>query len=163
MSILNLNAEIIWVFINLAVLLLLMKKFLFGPVTKLLDERSKEISDTIDGANTKLEQAAKTQKEYEERLLNAKVEAQSIVEDAKKRAQLEYDQKMQAAQNDIAQMQANAQKQAQADRAAMMEGARKEIAMLALLAASKVSQQKMDGEAEQALVNSFLAEVEEHA
>ena len=41
MSILNLDANIIYVFINLAILLLLMKKFLFGPVTKMLDERSK--------------------------------------------------------------------------------------------------------------------------
>ena len=162
MSILNLNAEIIWVFINLGILLLLMKKFLFGPVTKMLDERSKEISDTIDGANTKLEQATQTQKEYEERLLNAKIEAQNIMDDAKKRAQLEYDKKMEAARSDIAQMQVNVQKQAEADRAAMLEGARKEIAMLALLAASKVSQQKMDGDAERALVNSFLAEVEEY-
>ena len=46
-------------FINLAILLVLMKIFLFGPVTKMLDERSKEIADTIDGANAKMEQASR--------------------------------------------------------------------------------------------------------
>lgn len=163
MSILNLNAEIIYVFINLVILLLLMKKFLFGPVTKMLDERSKEISDTIDGANAKMDQAEKTRQEYEAHLLNAKKEAQDIVEAAKKRGQQEYEQQLAKAREDIARMQASAEKQAQADRDALLEGARQEIAMLALLAASKVSQQKMNSQSDRALVDSFLAEVEEHA
>ncbi len=163
MAILNLNAEIVYVFINLAILLLLMKKFLFGPVTKMLDERSKEIADTIDGANAKMDQANQTKQEYEAHLQNAKLEAQAIVDDAKKRGQQEYELQLEKARADIARMQAAAQKQAEADRAAMLEGARKEIAMLALLAASKVSQQKMNAEADRALADAFLAEVEEHA
>ena len=163
MSILNLNAEIIYVFINLVILLLLMKKFLFGPVTRMLDERSKEIADTIDGANAKMDAAEKSRQEYEAQLLNAKKEAQDIVDAAKKRGQQEYEAQLAKARGDIARMQADAQKQAQADRDALLEGARQEIAMLALLAASKVSQQKMNSQADRDLVNAFLAEVEETA
>lgn len=48
--VLNLNWEIIWVFVNLLILFLLMKKFLFGPITKLLDERAKGVADTLDQA-----------------------------------------------------------------------------------------------------------------
>lgn len=163
MSILNLDANIIWVFVNLLVLLLLMKKFLFGPVTKMLDGRSKEIADTIDGANAKMDAAEKSRQEYEAQLLNAKKEAQDIVDAAKKRGQQEYEAQLAKARDDIARMQADAQKQAQADRDALLEGARQEIAMLALLAASKVSQQKMNSQADRDLVNAFLAEVEETA
>ena len=82
---------------------------------------------------------------------------------AKKRGQQEYEAQLAKARDDIARMQADAQKQAQADRDAMLEGARQEIAMLALLAASKVSQQKMNSQADRELVNAFLAEVEETA
>ena len=153
MSILNLNAEIIYVFINLVILLLLMKKFLFGPVTKMLDERSKEIADTIDGANAKMDAAEKSRQEYEAQLLNAKKEAQDIVDAAKKRGQQEYEAQLAKARGDIARMQADA----------LLEGARQEIAMLALLAASKGSQQKMNSQADRDLVNAFLAEVEETA
>ena len=49
--VLNLNWEIIWVFVNLLILFLLMKKFLFGPITKLLDERAKGVADTLDQAD----------------------------------------------------------------------------------------------------------------
>ena len=82
---------------------------------------------------------------------------------AKKRGQQEYEAQLAKARDDIARMQADAQKQAQADRDALLEGARQEIAMLALLAASKVSQQKMNSQADRELVNAFLAEVEETA
>ncbi len=161
MSILNLNAEIIWVFINLAILLLLMKKFLFKPVTKMLDERSKEISDAIDSADAKMQSAEKAQKESDDHLLSVKQQAQEIIDEARKRADHEYELKLQKAKEDIARMQAAALKQAEADREAMIQGARNEIAMLALMAASKVSQQKMNTDAERELVNSFIDEVEE--
>ena len=100
---------------------------------------------------------------YEAQLLNAKKEAQDIVDAAKKRGQQEYEAQLAKARGDIARMQADAQKQAQADRDALLEGARQEIAMLALLAASQVSQQKMNSQADRDLVNAFLAEVEETA
>ena len=159
----QINMNLVFTIINLLVLYLLMKKFLFGPVTKMLDERSKEIADTIDGANAKMDAAEKSRQEYEAQLLNAKKEAQDIVDAAKKRGQQEYEAQLAKARGDIARMQADAQKQAQADRDALLEGARQEIAMLALLAASKVSQQKMNSQADRDLVNAFLAEVEETA
>ena len=49
--ILNLNWQIIWVFVNLLILFLLMKKFLFGPITKMLDDRAKSVADTLDQAD----------------------------------------------------------------------------------------------------------------
>lgn len=163
MSILNLNMEIVWVFIDLAILLLLMKKFLFGPVTKMLDERSKEIADTIDGANARMDEAQKAKDEYEQHLQSARAEAQAIVDEAKKRGRQEYEQQLEQAKADIARMQAAAQQQAQADRQALLDDARREIAVLALAAASRVSQQKMNTAADRALVDSFLTEVEESA
>ena len=163
MTILNLNAEILWVFLNLAILLLLMKKFLFGPVTRMLDERSKEISDNIQGAQARMDEANQTKAEYEAHLLAAKKEAQAILDQARKQAQADYEAKMEQARQDISRLQAAAQQQAQADKDAMLAQARQQIAMLALMAASKVSQQNMNADADQALGTAFLSEVEEHA
>ena len=57
--ILNLNWQIIWVFVNLLILFLLMKKFLFGPITKMLDDRAKSVADTLDQADERLADAEK--------------------------------------------------------------------------------------------------------
>ena len=37
---LNINANVIWTVVDLLILFLLMKKFLFGPVTAMLDQRA---------------------------------------------------------------------------------------------------------------------------
>ena len=70
--VLNLNWEIIWVFVNLLILFLLMKKFLFGPITKLLDERAKGVADTLDQAETQLAEAERQKAEYTQQLASAR-------------------------------------------------------------------------------------------
>ena len=57
MGVLNLNSQIIWVLINLLILFLLMRKFLFGPITRLLDARAKKASYTLDQSDSRLAEA----------------------------------------------------------------------------------------------------------
>ena len=46
----SLDISLVWVIINLLVLYLLLKKFLFKPVCKMMDERSAKIQSDLDGA-----------------------------------------------------------------------------------------------------------------
>ena len=55
--ILNLNSQIIWVFVDLLILFVLMKRFLFGPITQMLDDRAQQVSDTLDQADKRLAEA----------------------------------------------------------------------------------------------------------
>ena len=89
--ILNLNAQIIWVFVDLLILFVLMKKFLFGPITRMLDDRAQEVSDTLDQADRRLAEAEQQQTAHEAQLASAKAEAAQIIEDARARGQQEYD------------------------------------------------------------------------
>ena len=45
----SLDISLVWVIINLLVLYLLLKKFLFKPVCKMMDERSAKIQSDLDG------------------------------------------------------------------------------------------------------------------
>lgn len=89
--ILNLNAQIIWVFVDLLILFVLMKKFLFGPITRMLDDRAQEVSDTLDQADRRLAEAEQQQTAHAAQLASAKAEAAQIIEDARARGQQEYD------------------------------------------------------------------------
>lgn len=71
MGVLNLNSQIIWVLINLLILFLLMRKFLFGPITRLLDARAKKVSDTLDQADSRLAEAEAQKTEYTQQLAAA--------------------------------------------------------------------------------------------
>ena len=97
MNVLNLNGQIIWVFVNLLILFLLMKKFLFGPITRMLDARAKGVSDTLDQADARLAEAEQSKQEYDEQLADARSQAAQIIAESRKRADLAYSRRMEEA------------------------------------------------------------------
>ena len=135
--VLNLNWEIIWVFVNLLILFLLMKKFLFGPITKLLDERAKGVADTLDQAETQRAEAERQKAEYTQQLASARGEAAQ----------------------DVQRLNEQAARQRAADREAMLASAQKQVADLVLLTTAKVSQRTLDADADRAMLDALLEEV----
>ena len=99
--ILNLNSQIIWVFVDLLILFVLMKKFLFGPITQMLDDRAQQVSDTLDQADKRLAEAEQQQTAHAAQLASAKQEAAQIIEDARARGQQEYDRLVAEAQTAV--------------------------------------------------------------
>lgn len=158
---LNINANVIWTVVDLLILFLLMKKFLFGPVTAMLDQRAAAINADLDDAKAQKQAADVLLADHERQIGEARAEAGRIVADAKRRAEAAYEQKLAQAQEEIQRMQQQATRQIEADRRAMLAQTRREIARLSLLAASKVAQQRMDADNEFALVDDFLSEMED--
>lgn len=158
---LNINANVIWTVVDLVILFLLMKKFLFGPVTAMLDQRAAAINADLDDAKAQKQAADVLLADHERQIGEARAEAGRIVADAKRRAEAAYEQKLAQAQEEIQRMQQQAARQIEADRRAMLAQTRREIARLSLLAASKVAQQRMDADNEFALVDDFLSEMED--
>lgn len=158
---LNINANVIWTVVDLLILFLLMKKFLFGPVTAMLDQRAAAISADLDGAKAQKQAADALLADHERQISEARAEAGRIVADAKRRAEAAYQQRLAQAQEDIQRMQQEADRQIEADRRAMLAQTRREIARLSLLAASKVAQQRMNADNDFALVDDFLSEMED--
>ena len=86
---LTLNWNIIWTFVDLIVLYVLMKKFLFARVQKVLDQRQEMIQGQMDHAkeqealaNQNLQQAQET---VENATKEAREKAQRILEAASKK------------------------------------------------------------------------------
>ncbi|MCI6991185.1 MAG: F0F1 ATP synthase subunit B [Clostridiales bacterium] len=157
--VLNLNWEIIWVFVDLLILFLLMKKFLFGPVTKLLDQRAKGVTDTIEQAESQLAQAQQQKQAYTQQLAQARGEAAHILDQARKQAELNYNRRMEEAAQDVRRLNERAARQRQADQEAMLAETRRQVAGLVLLTTAKVSQRTLDGETDQAMLDELLEEV----
>ena len=155
MGVLNLNSQIIWVLINLLILFLLMRKFLFGPITRLLDARAKKVSDTLDQADSRLAEAEAQKAEYTQQLAAARGEAARIVENARKQADLAYSRRLEEAEQAVQRLNEQAARQRGA---AMLAEAKQEIAALVMLTTAKVSQRTLNGETDQALLNQLLDE-----
>ena len=147
--------------INLLILYVVLKKLLFGRVNQVLKTRAELVAKQISDAEQEKAQADELKSQYEQKLAQARAEAAEIVARAKNRGAQEYQNIMDQAQEDARRVQAQAQAQNRADREEMLRSARKEVAQLAVLAAAKVTQQKLDDQSDRAAAEQFLAEVGE--
>ena len=158
---LNLDWSIIWNIVNILVLFLLLKHFLFGPITKMMESRTAEIENNLKDAEEKNRKAEALGAEYEKQLADAQAEAAKLVQEAKERGQKEYDEILKNADQDARTAAARAHTQLELDREQMLRQVQGNMTELVLAAASKLSQKEMDEEADRRLVDSFLSEVGE--
>ncbi len=156
---LNLNWQIIWTFVNIIVLFLLLKKFLFSRVTRIMDEREALINGNIEQAEQQSREAEELKTRYEAELANAKAEAASIVAEAKARGQKEYDKQLAAAREDAARVMQEANRTIEEQRAAALDGLKASIAGIALAAASKVLEKNLSGADNEKMVDELLSGV----
>ena len=127
---LKLDWGIIWPIVNIVVFYLLLRKFLFGPVSEVIEKN----------------------------LAQAKDEAGQIVSDARARAKNEYQNKMDQTKEEIALMKENARKDIEAEKQKTIAGLQTEIAGIALMAASKVVEKEANDKGNEKLLDDFLKE-----
>ena len=155
---LQLNWGILWPIINIIVFYLLLRKFLFGPVSEIMEKRKEMISKDLMDAKAEKDETAEMKSEYEESLKAAKDEAGKIVSDARERAKNEYHEKVRRADEEIVQMKENAQKDIEAEKQKAMAGLQSEIAGIALMAAAKVVEKEAGSKENEKIVDDFLKE-----
>ena len=154
-------STIILTIINLLILYFFFRKFLFGRVNAVLEQRQQMIQKQITEAEENNAKAREMQKEYEDKLAGAREEAAQLVAGAKQRADQAYAARMAEAEEDAKQITAEAENRVAAERSEMLRSARAEVAKLAVLAATEVAGKRLDTDSDRALAEEFLEKVGE--
>ena len=68
--------------LNFTILLIVLTKFAYKPILKILDERSSNIKDSLELADKVREESAQQQAQLDDQLVEARKQGQSIIEDA---------------------------------------------------------------------------------
>ncbi len=89
---LDIDLTFLWTAINLLILFLFLRKFLFNKVTKFMDERAEKIAADIEKGQKIQTEGEAYAKEQKELLKQASQEHSRLLEDARKRANAQYDQ-----------------------------------------------------------------------
>ena len=160
---LHIDMNIVWTVVNLLLLFILLRIFLFKPVLGMIEKRKALIESTLSEADQKNADAASLKEQYESSLKDAKQESFQIMSDAKDRAQVQYNQIIDKANADAAQIVHQANAAAEADREKILKDAQAELAEVALAAASKLLGTTVDAEANRAMLDAFLAEAGDEA
>lgn len=158
---LTLNWNIIWTFVDLIVLYVLMKKFLFARVQKVLDQRQEMIQGQMDHAkeqealaNQNLQQAQET---VENATKEAREKAQRILEAASKKEK----EQLQASEEEAKRILISSRKQAEQERKKLLVDTQDEMVTIAMLAARKAVGNNINEEKEKALFEDLLKKVGE--
>lgn len=144
--------------VNIILLVILLKIFLFKPVNRMMEERTASIQNDIDSAKKSKEEAEAIKQEYADTISQAKDEAQQIIARAREQAASEKLEVIRQTQDEAEQIMADANKTIENERKKSMQQAQAEIADLAIAAASKIIGENMDDSKNRKLVDDFLSQ-----
>ena len=155
---LTLNMNIVWTFVNLIVLFILLRVFLFKPVTNIINQRHKILSEQMNQADS-MEKTAKEHLNEADKVLQssnslAQAHADKIIEDAK----LENARIINEAKEEADRILTDSRLRAKREAELLMNESKGQIAELALAAAKKLAKVNRNEAEEQSLFNDVLRE-----
>lgn len=147
----------IWALIVFGILLLLLGRFAWGPILKGLEAREANIQNSIDDAARLRSEADDALDSHRRQLREARQEASLIIAESKEAAtRLGRELEAKAREESAAIIQ-RARREIEAERDAVLEAIRRETVGLALAAASRLVQQRLDAPEDRELVIDYLS------
>jgi F-type H+-transporting ATPase subunit b len=144
--------------VSFTVIVLLLYKFLYGPITRMLDQRSERIKASLEAADRARTEAASSAAQVESHMAEARQEGQRLIAEAREAAGRLREQEEARARQQVDEMLAKARVDIQQERDAAIEDVRREFAGLAILAAEKVVQRELDPKRHQQIIDQVLEE-----
>ncbi len=148
----------VFTLVNLIIFYLLMKKFLFGRIKKVIDKRRELLDSEFKKAEETNAEAENKLRDYENKISDYKNEGRKIIDDARENARVEYDKILDRAENDANALRADAEREIEEERQAARRASKEEIASLALQAAEKVVGKSVSADTDSAIFDEFLNE-----
>jgi F-type H+-transporting ATPase subunit b len=145
-------------FISFGILLALLLFVAYKPITKMLDERSKKIKDSMDQAEFIKQQVAKTEQMVQEQLAQARKDGQDVIAQAAQIGERLREEARQQARQDAEAIVARARTEIRAEREEAIAKLRKEFVEVAILAAEKVINRALDKESHRQIIEETLQE-----
>ena len=152
----KIDINLVFTIINLLVLYLLMKKFLFGPIIKVMDVRKAMIDQQFAGAKEQEDQAKALKEQYEGGLKSAREESFQIMEQARKEAKAQADKTVEDTQAKVSAMLAKAQEDINTERENAMRQMKDDVASLAMEAAGKIIGKNSGADQDLSLYDQFI-------
>ena len=132
------------------------KKFLFGPVMKIIADRQQEIDGLYADAGSAKTEAEAMRAEYQERLADAQAASERIIREAVARGQAREEAIVRQAQSEASAIMDKASADIQLEKKKALNDAKNEISDIALAIAGKVVGRELNAADQQSLVDSFI-------
>ena len=146
---------------NLLLLFLLLRKFLYKPVRKMMAARQEAVDEVYRKADEALETAEQERAEYEQKLAGADAEARELISVAQSNARQRSDSIIREAEDRASGMLRRAENEIELERSKATSGMKKEIAGLAVELAEKLLEREINEDDHRSMIDSFINSIEE--
>ncbi len=158
----NLNlGDIIVTVLFFTILMVLLKKFAWGPLMGVMQQRAELISSEIEAAEQSRLESQKLLEEQRALLKEARDNAQAIVENARKQGETQREELISAARSEVSRMKEAATLEIATEKEKAVAAVREEFVSLSILAASKVLGKEVSEEDNRALIEETIVKAGE--
>ena len=149
--------------INFGLIFFALTFFLWGPMTKRLDERSEKIKKGLEDAAAAAAARRNAEAEAEKILAQARTEVASLIEESRGRGDEVAKAIEVQAREDADKIREDARRDAEAERDAQLAGLRGQVASISIAVAQRLLGENLDQKKQQALINDFFSKVPDSA
>jgi F-type H+-transporting ATPase subunit b len=148
-----------WTLIIFVVLLFILSRYAFKPLTAAVEARERALQEMIDRAKVDREEAAKLLAEQTRALDAARAEAQRVIAESRITGEKLRNEMLEQTKQQQHELLDRARVEIDNERKRAIADLRREAVELAVAGASKVIERNLDDQANRKLVESFLATV----
>ena len=141
---------------NLMILYWILKKLLFKPVTKFIDNRNNKIEEAINSANMLKKEVEDMKQAYADKLKSAGEEGKKIIEEQRALAIEEYNSTLSTAKRDAQTIIDSARQEIEIEKDKALSSLKKEVSGLVISASEKIIKKNMDTETNKKIISDFL-------
>lgn len=151
----NMLVNIIAVLILVAAL----KKFAWGKLIDMLDERQRLVEKQLDDAEKNQQESRELLEKNQEKFSNAQKEIRAMIEEAREQTKVEKQAILDEAHAQAEQLKINARKDIEDEKKKALEEINKQISELSVLVASKILTKELDGSSQSDYIDQAIKEV----
>ena len=142
-------------------LIFLVKKYAWGNLTNILDERAEKISSDIDGAEAARKKAEELASKREAELAGSRSEAKTIIENAKETAEKSRADILAEAKLEAGRLKEKANQEIAQNKAEALQSVKGDVADLTISLAGKIISQNLDSQAHKELIDQYIDQLGE--
>ena len=146
--------------VTLIVMIILIGKYAYGPVNKMLEDRRKKINDDLDHAQSEREIASQLASQRQKELNTSHEEANAIIEKAEKSVQKQKDLIIQQAREEAETIQKQFNDDLTNQKEKMLNEVKNNLVDVSTKMASDILKDQIDEDKQKESINNFLQKLE---
>jgi F-type H+-transporting ATPase subunit b len=159
--VLEFNATVLAQIADFIILLVFLRLVVYKPLTKLLNNRSDHIANTIAAAEQERQQAEQLKAGYEAEMRRAREQAQEIIQKAAKAGEEQAVEIIENGKKEASRIKDDALTSIEREKQKAIAELRDQVASLSIMVAGKIINERMDDKIQRSMIQEFIKEAGE--